>query len=61
MAVVAPSRRSSRFALAYRALFAKGRPEKLAPVAVVRKLLVTLDAIARSRTPWRDEPLPAAA
>jgi len=25
------------------------------------KLLVTLNAIARNRTPWREEPLPAAA
>jgi transposase len=62
MAALALSRRASRFAAAYRALVAKGKPKKLAPVAVVRKLLVTLNAIARSRTPWRDDRcLPAAA
>jgi transposase len=59
MAVLALSRRASRFALAYRALVAKGKPKKLALAAVMRKLLVTLNAIARSNTPWR-EPTPAA-
>ena len=61
MAVVALSRRSSRFALAYRALVAKGKPKKLALVAVMRKLLVTLNAIAKHNTPWREQPLKAAA
>ncbi|MFO1047104.1 MAG: hypothetical protein U1E52_04305 [Geminicoccaceae bacterium] len=54
-------RRASRFALAYRALIAKGKAKKLALVAVMRKLLVTLNAIARSNTPWREQPLKAAA
>ncbi len=61
MAVLALSRRSSRFALAYRALLAKGKPKKLALVAVMRKLLVTLNAIAKTNTPWRDQPVAAAA
>jgi transposase len=61
MAVVALSRRSSRFAVAYRALVAKGKPKRLALVATMRKLLVTLNAIAKTSTPWRGEPLPAGA
>ena len=61
MAVLALSRRASRFALAYRALLAKGKPKKLALVATMRKLLVTLNAIARSNTPWRDQALQDAA
>ena len=61
MATLALSRRASRFALAYRALIAKGKAKKLALVAVMRKLLVTLNAIARSNTPWREQPLKAAA
>lgn len=61
MATLALSRRASRFALAYRALVAKGKPKKLALVATMRKLLVTLNAIARSNTPWREQPLKAAA
>lgn len=61
MAVLALSRRASRFALAYRALVTKGKPKKLALVATMRKLLVTLNAIAKHNTPWRDQPLKAAA
>jgi transposase len=60
MAVVALSQRGSRFAAAYRALVAKGKPKKLALVAVMRKLLVTLNAIVRSGRPWQDEPGAAA-
>jgi len=61
IAVLALSRRASRFALAYRALLARGKPKKLALTAVMRKLLVTLNAIARTSTPWRDQPPPATA
>lgn len=61
MAVLALSRRDSRFARAYRALVKKGKPKKLALVATMRKLLVTLNAIARSNTPWRDDTLARAA
>jgi transposase len=61
MATLALSRRASRFALAYRALLAKGKPKKLALVATMRKLLVTLNAIAKTNTPWREQPLMAAA
>lgn len=61
MAALSASRGRSRFATAYRALLAKGKPAKLALAATMRKLLVTLNAIARSRTPWREERLPAAA
>jgi transposase len=61
MAVLSASRGRSRFATAYRALLAKGKPAKLALAATMRKLLVTLNAIARSRAPWREERLPAAA
>ena len=61
MAVLALSRRDSRFARAYRNLVAKGKPKKLALVATMRKLLVTLNAIAKTNTPWRELPLKAAA
>ncbi|MFO1050055.1 MAG: transposase [Geminicoccaceae bacterium] len=61
MATLALSRRASRFALAYRALVAEGKPKKLALVATMRKLLVILNAIARYNTPLRDQPLKAAA
>ena len=61
MAALALSRRASRFALAYRALIARGKPKKLALAATMRKLLVTLNAIARSNIPWQEQPLKAAA
>ena len=61
MAMLALSRRASPFALAYRALIARGEPKKLALVAVMRKLLVTLNAIAKHHTPWREQPLKDAA
>jgi transposase len=62
MAVLALlSRRHFRLAAAYRALVAKGRPKKLALVAAMRKLLVTLNAIAKTGTPWHEQPLPVAA
>jgi len=61
MAVLSASRGRSRFAAAYRVLVARGKPAKLALAATMRKLLMTLDAIARDRTPWREEPLPAGA
>ncbi|HEV2603056.1 MAG TPA: IS110 family transposase, partial [Microvirga sp.] len=34
-------------------LTSRGRPKKVALVAVMRKLLTTLNAILRSRTPWQ--------
>jgi transposase len=61
MAVLSASRGHSRFAVTYRALAAKGKPPKLALAATMRKLLVTLNAIARSQIPWRDGSLAAAA
>ena len=60
MAVLSASPGSSRFALAYRALVARGKPRKLALAAIMRKLLVSLNAILRSRTPWRDAKPPEA-
>jgi transposase len=61
MAVLSASRGASRFALAYRALVARGKPPKLALAAVMRKLLITLNAILRTGTPWREQALPEAA
>ncbi|MFO0835799.1 MAG: transposase [Phycisphaerales bacterium] len=38
----------------YAKLLAAGKAKKLALVACVRKLLVTLNAMLRTRTPWRN-------
>jgi transposase len=58
MAVLSASRGSSRLAAAYRGLVARGKPAKVALVAVMRKLLVTLNAMPRHRTPWRGDAAP---
>jgi len=52
MAALSASRGSSRFADFYRRLVARGKPPKLALVATMRKMLVTLNAIARAHQPW---------
>ena len=39
----------------YERLVAAGKPKKVALVACMRKLLITLNAIARTKTPWRSD------
>ena len=52
MAAVSSIRRNNRFSAAYRALIQAGKPPKLALIAVARKILVTLNAIARDQQPF---------
>ena len=55
MAAVASLRiKASPLKARYGQLTAKGKPPKLALTALVRKMLVTLDAMLRARQPWRD-------
>jgi transposase len=49
MAAVSACRSKSRFAEAYRALRAAGKPAKLALIAIARRILVTANAIVRDR------------
>jgi transposase len=53
MAALTAIRRRSPFRAFYDRLTSRGRPKKVALVAVMRKLLTTLNAILRSRTPWQ--------
>jgi transposase len=53
MAALTAIRRGSPFRPFYERLIQRGRPRKVALVAVMRKLLVTLNAIVRNRTPWQ--------
>ena len=53
IAAVVASRSTSRFGRFYRALREAGKEPKQAFIAVARKLLVTLNAIARDRVPFR--------
>ncbi len=39
----------------YAKLLAAGKAKKVALVACMHKLLVILNAIARTRSPWRDD------
>jgi transposase len=52
MAAVTAARSRSRFGQFYRKLRAAGKPPKVALIALARKLLVTINAILRTRTPF---------
>ena len=54
MAALSASRTKSRGAAFYRRLIAAGKPPKLALVALMRKILTTLNAILRSGTPYEE-------
>lgn len=41
------------FKEAYKTLLARGKPKKVALIAIARRLLVTLNAIMRDRKPWQ--------
>lgn len=53
MAALAASRKSSPFRSTYLAMKQAGKPPKLALIAVARKLLVALNAIARDQTAFK--------
>lgn len=55
MAAVAASQRRSTFAAFYRRLVTAGKPKKLALVATMRKMITTLNAIARTGQPWHPD------
>jgi transposase len=53
MAALVASRRNPVIRTFYERLRSAGKPAKVALTACMRKLLVILNAIARSGTPWR--------
>src|SRR3954447_6558279 len=53
MAALTAIRRRSPFKAFYDRLTSRGRPKKVALVAVMRKLLTTLNAIVRDQPPWQ--------
>jgi len=53
MAALTAIRRRSPFRAFYDRLTSRGRLKKVALVAVMRKLLTTLNAIVQDRTPWQ--------
>lgn len=50
MAALSATRCSPRFKAAYKALRQRGKPAKLALIAIARKLIVTINAMARTQT-----------
>ena len=52
MAALVASRRSPQLAPFYQRLVEGGKPKKVALVAVMRKLLITLNAVIARGTPW---------
>ena len=55
MSTLAATRHNPVLAAHYQRLLAAGKPKKLALTACMRKLLVILNAMARTGTPWRPE------
>ena len=54
MDAVAIARRKNPFAEFYQRLIGKGKPPKLALVATMRKMLVTLNAMLKAQAYWKD-------
>jgi transposase len=53
MATVSALRFNPQIRTTYQRLVAAGKPKKVALVACMRKLLITLNAIVRDQTPWK--------
>jgi transposase len=54
MAALVATRRNVVIKAFYQRLVAAGKPKKLALVACMRKLLIMLNTIVRTNTPWRE-------
>lgn len=52
MAAIAAVRGTSRFAVAYRSMRMRGLAHKVAIIAIARRMLITVNAIVRTRTPF---------
>lgn len=59
MAALVGSRSNPALRAAKERLLQRGKPPKLALVALMRKMLITLNAMLRSATPWRHLPVAA--
>lgn len=57
MAAPVATRYNTRLKANYQRLQKRGKPKKMALVAVMRKLLVTLNVMIREEQPWRETAL----
>lgn len=60
MGALVATQRNPTIRAFYRQLVARGKPKKLALIACMRKLLVTLNAMVARQAPWTEHPLVAA-
>lgn len=58
MASISASRHNPALNAGYKRLITNGKPAKLALTAVMRKLLITLNAMVKTNTPWSPDFLP---
>jgi transposase len=61
MAALVATRRNPVIRMFYQRLCQAGKAKKLALTACMRKLLIILNAMVKSRTPWRYDANPAGA
>jgi transposase len=61
MAALVASRSNPTLRVAYQRLLTNGKPPKLALVALMRRMLTTLNTMLRTNSPWRLNPTPATA
>jgi len=59
MAALSASKHHPDLQIFYQRLRAKGKPAKLALIAIARKLLHLLHVIAKRQSPWKVKPIPA--
>jgi len=52
MAALVASRHNPRMQIIYQRLLAKGKKKKVALVAVMRKMLIMMNAMVKNETPW---------
>ena len=57
MAALVATRYNPAMKRFYQRLLAKGKPKKVALVAVMRKLLVTLNTMVKNNEPWSERKL----
>lgn len=57
MAALSATRTHTEYKTFYQRLIAKGKPGKIAIIAVARKLIVTVNALLRDKRKWQVEPI----
>jgi len=57
MAALVATQKNQRLKTFYQAMLKRGKPKKVALIAVARKLLVTLNSMTRQQEMWRETPL----